>query len=1237
MKTQSQVKAENITNMKLLGRDTVVTCEVFFPFVFVDIENLEIRDLKFFSCGGVIIKKLLPQKKILLTALFLNNVSRLLLENVTINRSKGYGLFAYNIRHKADIVNCLFLDGNKKCNTFVPLKEGCEGGNIALYFFTQRNKTIQQVKVSIRNCTIKGGSDLSRPNFITCKDRHQKPSSNNLFKANGLAVILAQDNYQVILHVFDAKFHQNTFPNLYSPAVLIHDYSKKTNNIVFHSSSFIKEGSLLFSTTNNHTNSVSSTIIIKSCIFINGFQTHAVHFCINSVRVWQEHFQTIAITDSTFFGYIFYQAPIPGYYNYAPLKKANIQIYYTFEHSKSYPCTLIKLERCRFSKNYVPPVSASLEQDSFLDHSHQTEGYHTILTIKYSHFEHTKGFYSPLEIIGPQDSAILWKYRKISRQNITFAEICCSNFSSSMKVSNTHVTLKDCPFYNSKYTTLHAMNSVVAVNGQNVFKQNQGDYGGALRLDNSTLLLLPNSKTFILRNSASFGGGIYATQSYGRGSLLERTEPDFFKLNFHKDDTGIYSYCTIASSSGKEQITFEDNQALFAGNSIYGGEYLNCRYNCSKIRQCKHIPDAVSERFQHLPKYIKRSYTNRTRYTEVSSPANRICLCENNKPTNKCKSIDVIAFPGQEFTIALMAVGKLNGSVPVTMTAVSSSKLNIDNRLLFLSILCTDFSFSVHSISRNTSFHSVSLTISKETTTLAKTEYPHTFKINSHLSTCPNGLPFSSFSHKCECHTFFKRFDIKCDTKKGEVQIKDNQWVGYFNKSLLAITRNYLLDYLHSGNKSINLNTPNVQCNFNRTGLLCGMCQENLSMVLGTSNCRECSNVYTLLFIPFAVAGVALVVLLLKCNLTVSVGHINGLIFYANIVQVNKLLLFPSQNPIYRVFSTYIAWVNLDLGIEVCFFKNMDTYAKAWLQFLFPVYLWVMVGLIIVLAHYSSRMGRLIGSNSVPVLATLFLLSYAKLLRIIISIVSFTFIELENGLYVTVWLQDGNVEYIKSKHVALFLVALVFALLYILPLTLLVLFAPYLQARSHYKAFRWVNKLKPFLDAYQGPYSNRFRYWTGLFLVIRILLFIIDASNYEKDPSVSFFWINIILFPFAVLCLIKRKVYRHRIANLFETISLFNLVIVCSVNSAITTTSYRNLHTWREYATYISVALMMLVLLLIMLYQVLVKITSNLKQKRKNHITQEVEHVIESRPAKNAPTCSVVELSALKEPLMDTD
>ena len=61
--------------------------------------------------------------------------------------------------------------------------------------------------------------------------------------------------------------------------------------------------------------------------------------------------------------------------------------------------------------------------------------------------------------------------------------------------------------------------------------------------------------------------------------------------------------------------------------------------------------------------------------------------------------------------------------------------------------------------------------------------------------------------------------------------------------------------------------------------------------------------------IPFVLAGVVLVVLLLKCNLTVSGGHINayGIIFYANNVRVNKALLFPNQGMAFQIFSTFVA------------------------------------------------------------------------------------------------------------------------------------------------------------------------------------------------------------------------------------------------------------------------------------------------------------------------------------------
>ena len=95
----------------------------------------------------------------------------------------------------------------------------------------------------------------------------------------------------------------------------------------------------------------------------------------------------------------------------------------------------------------------------------------------------------------------------------------------------------------------------------------------------------------------------------------------------------------------------------------------------------------------------------------------------------------------------------------------------------------------------------------------------------------------------------------------------------------------------------------------------------------------------------------------------------------------------------------FIAWLNLDLGIKTCFYNGMDAYVETWLQFAFPLYIWVLVGLIILGSHYSGRVAQIIfGSNPIAVLATLFLLSYAKLLRTVIAALSYTFLEYPNNL-----------------------------------------------------------------------------------------------------------------------------------------------------------------------------------------------------------------------------------------------
>ena len=135
-------------------------------------------------------------------------------------------------------------------------------------------------------------------------------------------------------------------------------------------------------------------------------------------------------------------------------------------------------------------------------------------------------------------------------------------------------------------------------------------------------------------------------------------------------------------------------------------------------------------------------------------------------------------------------------------------------------------------------------------------------------------------------------------------------------------------------------------------------------------------------------------------------------------------------------------------------------------------FIWTLVGFMMCSSRYSTTIARLSGSNTVSVLATLFLLSYAELLRTIIASISFTVLTDRHGNTPAVWLLDGNILSMKGSHVPLVIMSIVALVVYVLTFTLLVLLSPWLQAKSSHHLLHWVTRIKPLLDAYQGPYRN---------------------------------------------------------------------------------------------------------------------------------------------------------------------
>ena len=138
---------------------------------------------------------------------------------------------------------------------------------------------------------------------------------------------------------------------------------------------------------------------------------------------------------------------------------------------------------------------------------------------------------------------------------------------------------------------------------------------------------------------------------------------------------------------------------------------------------------------------------------------------------------------------------------------------------------------------------------------------------------------------------------------------------------------------------------------------------------------------------------------------------------------------------------------------------------------------------------------KLLGHNPVAVLATLLLMSYTKVLKIIIEVYSSTDLDYPENKTVTVWLKDANVPYLQSKHLLLTVITTLVLIFLFLPYTILLLLGYVLYRFSVMKGFCWLNRIKPLLDSYYAPYKIHTRYWTGFLLLVRCILYIVFSVS----------------------------------------------------------------------------------------------------------------------------------------------
>ena len=209
-------------------------------------------------------------------------------------------------------------------------------------------------------------------------------------------------------------------------------------------------------------------------------------------------------------------------------------------------------------------------------------------------------------------------------------------------------------------------------------------------------------------------------------------------------------------------------------------------------------------------------------------------------------------------------------------------------------------------------------------------------------------------------------------------------------------------------------------------------------------------------------------------------------------------------------------------------------------------------------SRYSTRLTRLLGNRAVPVLNTLFLLSYVKLLRVAVTaLLEFSYLKYTDQnstvTHSVVWSVDGNLMYFGFPHILLFLAGLATLVVLCLPYTMLLFLMQWLRRLPHCKLTNWIMRFHPVYDAYFAPLKHKHQYWFGVLLLARVALLMTSISAFALPSYVNLLLLLVpgimLLFHIAVVQPYTSKAVLWLESIFFSNLILLALLVLVSLRS----------------------------------------------------------------------------------------
>ena len=805
--------------------------------------------------------------------------------------------------------------------------------------------------------------------------------------------------------------------------------------------------------------------------------------------------------------------------------------------------------------------------------------------------------------------------------------------------TNPHFNLSDIYINGSNSSGILGLQSNLVLSSNITISNNSAESGGGILLcQNAVLYLESGLDLMISNNTAQFGGGIAVE------SVCVVSKPIcFFQL---------------ASSSPQDwsniSIHLHDNTALKnTGGNLYGGSVDFCYMieNSAHEAPANLSLPVFNEIFDVLPNYSPG-------LPYVTSDPNHVCVCINGSVNCSKSDVDYYfptsVYPGQRFKIQIILVGQLDGSVPGYVVAnlqnEDQSGAHLDDSLKLHHLKrpqCTEVEYSI--LSNQTGINvtmEINAAVHDDISVIQFLPQYRQLRVTISISDCPIGFTIAD-SDVCVCEPILKKVSVNCITGHQTLVVPSHVWVGNINLSNVSTIVTAIHcppEYCNSSQSYIKTSMTNFsqdsQCQSYRTGIMCGQCKDGYSATFGGSGCVKCSNKWLWLLLVDVFAGIFLVFVLTFLNITVADGTINALIFYANVVEAYSSSLFSHTGKdswLTTTLKLFIGCLSLEIEFQTCFFDRMNEYTKTWISFIFPFYIWLILGLIVMLSRRFVFVMQIIGTNAAKVFATLILLSYSRLLQSIIQAIDLTTVTASNGESWSVWTKDGNMHFFGWKHSLLFVFA-VCLLILLIPFTISLLFIQILQRYSHRRIFFHVNKLKPLFDAYTGPYTNSARFWTGYLLFARVLIFVCSTLTgrvlYMAGVSNAAALLFILL---TTAFFLHEGVYKKKGVQILEGSLLLNLALL------LLATSYVGFHKKSQaFYTLFFVGIAFLTFISVILYHVAkqmykIDLIRNCISTAKRRVLQRYQYQrIESQEGSTDRGClpPVVQFTEDREPLL---